>query len=61
MGKSVVHDQGDGKNHAFRKQQGKTQEELANLMNVSFQAISKRENGVTLLGSQPTLPPAHVG
>ncbi len=35
-----------GKNiHAFRKQQGLTQEELANLVNVSFQAISKWENG----------------
>lgn len=37
-----------GKNiHAFRKQQGLTQEELANLVNVSFQAISKWENGVS--------------
>lgn len=37
-----------GKNiHVLRKKQGLTQEELARLVNVSFQAISKWENGVS--------------
>lgn len=37
-----------GKNiYAMRKKQGLTQEELARLINVSFQAVSKWENGVS--------------
>ena len=37
-----------GKNiHAMRKKQGLTQEELAGLVNVSFQAVSKWENGLS--------------
>lgn len=37
-----------GKNiHVLRKKQGLTQEELARLVNVSFQAASKWENGVS--------------
>lgn len=35
-----------GKNiHTLRKKQGLTQEQLAELVNVSFQAVSKWENG----------------
>ena len=38
-----------GKNiHALRKKQNLTQEELAGLVNVSFQAVSKWENGNSL-------------
>lgn len=38
-----------GKNiHSLRKKQGLTQEELAGLVNVSFQAVSKWENGNSL-------------
>ena len=38
-----------GKNiYALRKKQGLTQEELAGLVNVSFQAVSKWENGKSL-------------
>lgn len=38
-----------GKNiHALRKQQGLTQEELADQVRVSFQAVSKWENGNSL-------------
>ena len=38
-----------GKNiHALRKQQGLTQEELADSVKVSFQAVSKWENGNSL-------------
>ena len=38
-----------GKNiHTLRKQQGLTQEELASLVKVSFQAVSKWENGNSL-------------
>ena len=38
-----------GKNiHTLRKKQGLTQEELAGLVNVSFQAVSKWENGNSL-------------
>ena len=38
-----------GKNiYSFRKKQGLTQDELAGLVNVSFQAVSKWENGNSL-------------
>ena len=37
-----------GKNiHVLRKKQGLTQEELARLVNVSFRAVSKWENGLS--------------
>ena len=38
-----------GKNiHALRRKQGLTREELAGLVNVSFQAVSKWENGLSV-------------